>query len=118
VTEAERHITELNAIIESKRTNLAGLDKEIHEGGATLARYQNNIQLRKSRATLAKINDDISKLDLEEAARAKRNFDKLYPLMKAKLDKLIAQVCSSKISPYLVHFDRGMLRSVLALKEK
>ena len=92
VVEAERHITELNGTIERKRTDLAGLDKEIHEGGATLARYQNNLQLRKSRAALAKVVNDISNLDLEEAARAKRDFEKLYPIMKAKLDKLNAQV--------------------------
>ena len=98
MAEAERYITEINGTIERKRTDLAGLDKEIHEGGATLARYQNNLQLRKSRAALTKVVDDISKLDLEEAARAKRNFEKLYPVMKAKLDKLNAQVRLSWLS--------------------
>lgn len=74
--------------VEQKRSRLTAVEKEINEGGATLARFQNNKRLRKLRADLVKVKTEIDKYDLEEAARAKRNFEKAFPEMEAKYNAL------------------------------
>ena len=74
--------------MEDKRTELSGFEKEINEGGATQARFRDNQRLRKLRSDLTSVMEEYSKHDLEEAARAKRNFEKAYPKMEARLNEL------------------------------
>jgi DNA repair exonuclease SbcCD ATPase subunit len=88
VQEFERRISEFAKLVEDKRTELSSLEKEINEGGATQARFRDNQRLRKLRSDLASVLAEYSQHDLEEAARAKRNFEKAYPKMEARLNEL------------------------------
>lgn len=88
LAEIEVLIFELNDAIRQRSDELAAVTRQEHEGGATYARYTDNLRLRRLRTKLAQLQSELSGYDMEEAARAKRNFDKKYPKMQKRLEEL------------------------------
>lgn len=88
VQELERSITDLSDVLNERRKTIAIVEKEKNEGGATLARYRDNQRLRKLRSSLVAAKAERAQYDMDEASKAKRNFERTYPKMQEKLDKL------------------------------
>ena len=88
VQELEHSITELSEVVRERTVAIAAIEKEKNEGDATMARYRDNIRLRKLRAELAGAREEREKYDMEEASKARRNFERTYPKMQDKLEKL------------------------------
>lgn len=88
VQELEQSITELSDIVRERRDAIVVIEKEKNEGGATLARYRDNLRLRKLRSELVSAKADREKYDMGEASKARRNFERTYPKMQEKLEKL------------------------------
>lgn len=95
LADLERGIVELEEIIHQRSEELAAVNKEEHEGGATYARYTDNLRLRKLRTKLVQLQTEVAGYDMEEAARAKRNFQTKYPKMQARLEDLKDRVSIS-----------------------
>jgi DNA repair protein RAD50 len=88
VQELEHTITELSDIVRQRRDAIAVVEKEKNEGGATLARYRDNVRLRKLRAELVQVKRERDSYDMEEASKARRNFERTFPKMQEKLERL------------------------------
>lgn len=93
VADIEKAIVELNDVVRQRSDELAAVTKQEHEGGATYARYTDNLRLRRLRSKLVQLQTELAGYDMEEAARAKRNFDKTYPKMQRRLEELKDRVC-------------------------
>lgn len=85
-------IAELNHQLESARLAVAAIDKEINEGGATLANLRGNIRIRKLAADIAATQQEIDSHDVEAAAKAKRTFDERYGEEKEKETQMASKV--------------------------
>lgn len=104
LADLQRAIAEAQEVVRQKSDELAAVNKEEHEGGATYARYTDNLRLRKLRTKLTQLQTDLGGYDMEEAARAKRNFEKKYPKMQAKLEDLKDRVRKCSNSYDASHF--------------
>ncbi|KAI0057825.1 hypothetical protein BV25DRAFT_1994717 [Artomyces pyxidatus] len=76
----EGKIKELGLDLERARKVIAKIDKEINEGGAYQANLRDNMRIRKLKRDIAAAEKEIAGHDMEEAARAKRNFEEKYPI--------------------------------------
>ncbi|KAG6818307.1 hypothetical protein H0H93_006082, partial [Arthromyces matolae] len=76
--------------IEAIRTAIAAIEKEINASGASVANYRDNIRVRKLAKEIIATQAEIDSYDMEEAAKAKRNFEEKYPKAKEKENKLQA----------------------------
>ncbi|KAF8322507.1 hypothetical protein DL93DRAFT_2123877 [Clavulina sp. PMI_390] len=85
---AEKAIADAELEARKKSEELAAVTKQEHEGGATFARYNDNLRLRRLRAKLEQLQAEHASYDMDEAARAKRNFEKKWPAMTENLDRL------------------------------
>ncbi|KAI0269907.1 hypothetical protein BC834DRAFT_819813 [Gloeopeniophorella convolvens] len=74
--------------IEQIRKTIAQLDKEINEGGAALTNLRENRRIKKLQRDIEGTQRDIDSCDLEEAAKAKRNFEEKYQPEKDKENEL------------------------------
>lgn len=78
--------------IESVRGVIAEIDKEIHESGASMANLRENIRIRHLIRDIAATQEEIDSHDMEEAAKARRNFDQQYKVKKAEESNLQSKV--------------------------
>ena len=83
-----------NDELEALRKVIADVEREINEGGAVLANLRDNMRVRKLRAEITSIEAELNSMDLDEAAKAKRNFEQKYPAEQKKEQDLAGQVCS------------------------
>lgn len=90
--ELKAEIAELVAQLENARLAVAAIDKEINEGGATLANLRSNIRIHKLEVDIAAIAEEIEGLDVEEAGRARAVFEQKYNAEKAKETRLASHV--------------------------
>lgn len=67
---------------------IAKIEKEINESGASVANYRDNIRVRKLRKEIAETQTEIDSHDMEDAARARRNFQEKYAIAKEKENNL------------------------------
>ncbi|QRV86474.1 DNA repair protein RAD50 [Ceratobasidium sp. AG-Ba] len=88
VSEAAARVTELEQSVQGLREEVADMDKEIHESGATLARFRDNLSLRNMKQDIANIQAEIDGYDLEQAGSAKAQFEEKYQIEKEKENKL------------------------------
>ncbi|ELU44037.1 RAD50 protein [Rhizoctonia solani AG-1 IA] len=88
VSEAAISIAELEQSVQELREELAEIDREIHEAGATLAKFRDNLSLRKMKQDIENIQTEIAQHDLEQAGAAKAQFDERYQIEKDKENKL------------------------------
>ena len=92
ITRYETRIRELGLDIEQIRKKIAHLDKEINEGGAALTNLRENRRIRKLQSDIQQTQDAIDSCDLEEAAKAKRNFEEKYQPEKDKENEMQQKV--------------------------
>ncbi|KAF7987104.1 hypothetical protein HWV62_291 [Athelia sp. TMB] len=80
----QRFVTE----IEDVREGIAKLDKEINESGASVSNLRENLRLRKLVRDITATQEEIDSYDMEEAAKAKRNFEEQYNVKKTQESEL------------------------------
>ncbi len=101
-------IKELNENIEEVRNTMSKIDKEISDSGSTIANLRENIRVRKIEKEIQRTREEIATYDMEEAAKAKRNFDSKWDVAKKTEDELktaVNQSISFGNSPsYIVRF--------------
>lgn len=95
----EGDIQKLNLEVEEVRTSIQCIDKEINEAGASMANLRENIRVRKLIKDISDTQTEIDGFDMEEAAKAKRNFNDKYQAEKAKETELQGLVCIDVTSP-------------------
>jgi DNA repair protein RAD50 len=93
--EIKRHealIKDYSNELDVLRKEIAEVEKEINEGGASLANLRDNLRVRKLRAEITATIEELESMDMEEAAKAKRNFDEKFPAEQKRENDLSAQV--------------------------
>lgn len=91
----EAQIQNLNLQVEEVRAAIQAIDKEINEAGASMANLRENIRVRKLIKDIADTQAEIDTYDMEEAAKAKRNFSEKYQAQKTRETELQGLVCDS-----------------------
>ncbi|KAF8349440.1 hypothetical protein F5887DRAFT_914397 [Amanita rubescens] len=109
IEETDSLIKERNENIEEVRNTMAKIDKEISDSGSTIANLRENIRVRKIEKEIQRTREEIATYDMEEAAKAKRNFDSKWDVAKKTEDELKAAY--SKIDGELVSL-KSQLRSL------
>jgi hypothetical protein len=108
IEETDSLIKERNENIEEVRNTMAKIDKEISDSGSTIANLRENIRVRKIEKDIQRTREEIATYDMEEAAKAKRNFDSKWDVAKKTEDELKAAVNQSisfkKALSYIDHF--------------
>jgi DNA repair protein RAD50 len=91
---------ELLSQIEICRQVISSIDKEVNESGATISNLRDNIIVQKLNLDIARIQSEIDSNDMEEAAKARRNYDDKYIPAKRREDKLSEVVCLPFHTPH------------------
>ncbi|KAJ3509992.1 hypothetical protein NLJ89_g4921 [Agrocybe chaxingu] len=86
--ECDEQLGDLQSQIESCRQVIASIDKEINESGATLSNLRDNIIVQKLTMEISKIQSEIDSYDMDEAAKARRNYEHKYRPAKEREEKL------------------------------
>ncbi|RDB18009.1 DNA repair protein rad50 [Hypsizygus marmoreus] len=87
----EQHDIELRRLsddIDAAREAIKEIDKEINASGASVANYRDNIRVRKLAKEIIDTQTEIDSHDMEEAAKARRNFEEKYGKAKEKENAL------------------------------
>ncbi|EGN97896.1 hypothetical protein SERLA73DRAFT_182676 [Serpula lacrymans var. lacrymans S7.3] len=84
IEDLEAEIKDLGIKIENVRDIVAKIEKEINESGTSMANLRENIRIRKLGRDIKATQAEIDLCDMEEAAKAKRTFDTIYPVQKQK----------------------------------
>lgn len=92
VQELDLELQELNNQLNTIREVIAGIQKEINEGGASVANLRDNIRARRLVREISEVQAEIDSHDMEEMAKARRNFEEKYKLAKEKEDNLRVEV--------------------------
>ncbi|TFY65667.1 hypothetical protein EVG20_g5422, partial [Dentipellis fragilis] len=82
IEQIEANIQESVIEVENVRKAIGQIDKALNEGSATLSNLRDNVRVQKLLRDIAAAQASIDSYDMEEAARAKRNFDEKYQLEK------------------------------------
>lgn len=91
--QCHEEIGELDKKIEASRAVIKKIEKEVSDAGTTIASLRENIRLRKVAKEIQQLQAQIDSHDLEEAARARRNFEAKYDIEKQKESDLQTSVC-------------------------
>ncbi len=91
--ESEARGKDLQLQIEDVRRAIAAIEKESNESGATLSNLRDNIIVRRLKEKIDTIDKDVASFDMEEAAKARRNYEDKYQPAKAREQKLNEAVC-------------------------
>lgn len=86
-------LQDLNKQLNGIREVITEIQKEVNESGASVANLRDNIRARKLVKEIGEVQAEIDSHDIEEMARARRNFDEKYKLAKEKEDNLRVEVC-------------------------
>ena len=89
---AEREIEENEQAQEGVQTSITALQKEIHENGSAMANIRDNLRIRKLRRDIADIHRQINEFDMEELARAHRQFNEKYTAEKKRESDMESEV--------------------------
>ncbi|KAM6494340.1 hypothetical protein JOM56_010701 [Amanita muscaria] len=90
IEQTDAMIQDFGEKIENVRTTMAKIEKEINESGSSIANLRENLRLRKIEKEIRKTQEQIAAFDMEEAAKAKRNFESKWDIVKKKEDELKA----------------------------
>ncbi|KAG6878083.1 hypothetical protein C0993_012410 [Termitomyces sp. T159_Od127] len=96
IDNSDAEIKRLSEDIEATRTTIAAIEKEINASGASVANYRDNIRVRKLAKEIIETQGEMDACDMDEAAKAKRNFEEKYPKAKEKENKLQTNVVMTK----------------------
>ena len=97
IAEHETKIGQLTADIESTRNTIGGIDKEVNESNASMTNLRENIRVRKLAKEIDATQAEIDAMDMEEAAKARRQFDQKYNLEKQRETEMQSQVCTAHL---------------------
>ena len=64
----------------------------INEGGATLSNFRENLRIRKLMRDIEAADAELERHNMEEMAKAKRNFEEQYPIKKQAETEMQSQV--------------------------
>ncbi|KAI0322043.1 AAA domain-containing protein [Amylostereum chailletii] len=78
----ESQISDHGVELDRIRKLKAQIEKEVNEGGASLASLRENLRIRKLLRDIATADQELEMHDMEEMAKAKRTFDIQYPIKK------------------------------------
>lgn len=92
ITEHESRISDLAADIESVRDMIAVIDKEVNESNASMTNLRENIRVRKLAKEIDATQTEIDAMDMEQAAKARRQFDQKYNLEKQRETEMQSKV--------------------------
>lgn len=92
ITEYESKIGQLTADIESTRDTIGVIDKEVNESNASMTNLRENIRVRKLAKEIGVTQAEIDAMDMEEAAKARRQFDLKYNLEKQRETEMQSKV--------------------------
>ncbi|PSR71740.1 hypothetical protein PHLCEN_2v12388 [Hermanssonia centrifuga] len=84
IEDLQSKIEDFNKDLESLRAVMNAIDKEINQSGASVANLRENIRVRRLIKDIAATQAKIDTFDMEEAAKAKRNFQEKYPIEKQR----------------------------------
>lgn len=87
-----------NQEIEAVQAVIANIEKEIHESGSRVSNLRDNLRVRKLEKQIIETQANIDSYDMEEAARARRNFDEKYTLAKKEENDLNSEASSLQLS--------------------
>jgi hypothetical protein len=85
-------LQEQNKQLNRIREVITDIQKEINESGASVANLRDNIRARRLVRQISEVQAEIESHDMEEMAKARRNFDEKYKLAKEKEDNLRVDV--------------------------
>lgn len=85
--------------IASLQAQISQFDQTLADSKAVLRNFQDNIRLRKERASLTAIDNEIDQLDEDSARKAYRKFETEYNEQRRRQSELQAEV-----SLFLHHF--------------
>ena len=88
IEELQGQVKELSLTLETIRETIASIDAEIHTQGATTANLRDNQRIRKLDVEIKATNAILEGLDLEQAAKDKRDFETKYHKARAVEDKV------------------------------
>ncbi|KAI0050377.1 hypothetical protein FA95DRAFT_1555700 [Auriscalpium vulgare] len=94
IKEYEAKIHDLNKQLEQVRGAITQLEKEIGQSVSAAATLRENLKIRKLARDIVATQQEIESHDMEEAARAKRNFEEKYPIEKQKENDMQARNAS------------------------
>ncbi|TDL22235.1 hypothetical protein BD410DRAFT_272559 [Rickenella mellea] len=77
-------IKDVERDIDDMRSSKSELEKEMNDGGASVVKLYQNRRIRKLRLDIAKIQEEIDSIDMEEASKARRNFDTKFKIEKER----------------------------------
>lgn len=69
------------------------IEKELNEAGTRLLHLRENKRIRRLKSEIAEAQKNIDAIDMDEAARAKRNFEEKYSIEKKKEEDAGDKVC-------------------------
>ncbi|KAH8114569.1 AAA domain-containing protein [Phellopilus nigrolimitatus] len=80
----EENVKKHEAMIEQIRNSKAEIEKEIHESDSFLSNLRDNERIRRLRRDIATNKEEIDAFDMEEAAKARRQFNDKYAAEKKR----------------------------------
>lgn len=92
IAEHESSIKTLATDIESARDTIAVIDKEVNESNASMTNLRENIRVRKLAKEIDITQAEIDAMDMEQAAKARRQFDQKYNLEKQRETEMQSKV--------------------------
>ncbi|KAJ8496238.1 hypothetical protein ONZ45_g12526 [Pleurotus djamor] len=91
VDDYAKDIDQFHQQIEDSRAVISSIDKVINESGASVANLRENLRARRLRNDILEAQKEIDSYDMEEAARARRNFQEKFEVAKKKETDLHSQ---------------------------
>ena len=92
IESCEESIAEYESQIEEIRKTKSEMEKQIHESDSFLSNLRDNERMRKLRRSIAENKEKIDAFDMEEAAKARRQFDEKYAVEKKREGDMEAEV--------------------------
>lgn len=92
VDQLDLALQDLNKQLSGIREAITEIQKEVNESGASVANLRDNIRARKLIRQISEVQAEIDSHDMEEMAKARRNFDEKFKLAKEKEDNLHIEV--------------------------
>ena len=89
------------ADLESTRSTIGIIDKEVNESNASMTNLRENIRVRKLAKEIEATQAEINAMDMEEAAKARRQFDVKYNLEKQRETEMQSKVRETQFLTFL-----------------
>ena len=99
VRDLERQISQLDNEISDLQQEIAALRDDLSNSDQRAQNIDNNISYREAEQQIEQLKEEIDQIDLEEAARAKQQFDTKYQRAERERTETYAKVCIGTMIP-------------------